>query len=313
MVTVVDASTFAEQLNSLQALRDRPDLMDSVEEGGKEAEPLPPELQEMLAGMGPGGETAPNPAENRAVVDLLVEQVETADVIVLNKLDCITSEETQLVRALVTELNGYAKVVDAEFGVVPLDAILPSAKGMPATETDLDTVAESNEVMDHKASVDMALFKAKEEAGSGRGAAVASTTGEAESCPPDCTLDHDHSHSHAPHDHGHSHDHAHDHAADCGPECTDPTHDHSHSHAHTRVEETTASERFGINTFVYQRRRPFDRERLDKVLEDLRAVQREQAGMGKLREWPRAGRTRPLQSGRGFSDPRALSGSPRTT
>ncbi|KAH8045033.1 ATP binding protein [Aureococcus anophagefferens] len=88
---------------------------------------------------------------------------------------------------------------------------------------------------------------------------------------------HDHSHSsheharaeqedHASHDHGHS---AHDHSdgepcADAA--CTDPTHDHSHS-----GHDGHWKERFGIESFVYARRRPFAPSRLGAVLRELPA------------------------------------------
>lgn len=46
----------------------------------------------------------------------------------------------------------------------------------------------------------------------------------------------------------------------CGQGCTDPSHKHNH-HRPTR-----AQERFGIHSFVFQRRRPFNATRLEKLL-----------------------------------------------
>lgn len=338
MVTVVDASTFAEQLNSIQRVRDRPDLLEAVAiDDGRPQPPFslaqPPQA---------------DPAVDRAIVDLLVEQVETADVVVLNKLDCVSAEQAALVRELIGELNGYAEVVECEYGRVPLAAILPagySQAEVEAGEAAPETVAQSNEVMDHKAAIDIALFRAS--AAGGAAAASASATDAAAATVTDGTAhahgkeehSHAHSHAHAEHAHepsappahgepghicassdcgqaqapGHSHDHAHaSHAqhgahpaaqqhvgsapahgepghvcatADCG-------HDHSHgaAHAHgpeagegaTRDAETTASKRFGIGTFVYSRRQPFDAARLKRVLDELCAVQREQAAAGRL-------------------------------
>ena len=56
MITVVDSATFVKNFMSKSIIMDRPDIADG--EGG---------------------------GEDRHVVDLLVEQVETADMIVLNK------------------------------------------------------------------------------------------------------------------------------------------------------------------------------------------------------------------------------------
>ena len=60
---------------------------------------------------------------------------------------------------------------------------------------------------------------------------------------------------------------SHSHDSDCADtECTDPTHDHSHTEAR---QQTTAAKRFGIRTFVYASRRPFDLERFTSLLERL--------------------------------------------
>ncbi len=68
----------------------------------------------------------------------------------------------------------------------------------------------------------------------------------------ECSCGHDH--------HEHHHDCGHDHGdCDChhGEGCN---HEHHHEHSHT--------EEFGIKTFVYFRRKPFDRIRLDKFAEN---------------------------------------------
>lgn len=279
MVTVVDASTFNEQLNSLQQVRERPDLLG--DNGGAAA-----------AGGAPGANApfAPppqaDPAAHRQVVDLLVEQVETADVVVLNKLDCVTPAEADAVRALVRELNGYATVVDAVHGVVPLSAILPEGYGLAADEAAaVDSVAMSNDVMDHKAAVDLARFKEARADGPAEAASDAEHAEHAghshshehaqQADRPDACADtgeHSHEHGHAD-EHAHKHSHAHEHSHE---------HGHAHEHSHGHSAETTASERFGIGTFVYTGRRPFARAKLAGVLEALQRVQREQAAQGSL-------------------------------
>ncbi|KAJ1625470.1 CobW/HypB/UreG, nucleotide-binding domain-containing protein [Pavlovales sp. CCMP2436] len=282
MVTVVDASTFAEQLNSIQQLRERPDLLEEAV----------PDDEPQLASM----PLAPVPATNRAVVDLLIEQVETADVVVLNKLDCVSTEQASLVRVLVRELNGYATVVDAKFGEVALSDILPqgySPAEVEAGAAQPETVAQSNGVMDHKATVDLAVSKQADE-------------------PADALAGHSHGHDAHAHAHGEPAgqpdpaDHA-DHAcggSDCGHEshahgyvhaepaaakpvaentCGDPDCGQDHAHAHAEPAATTTAEaRFGIRTFVYARRRPFDGKKIRPLLDELCKVQTEQATAGKL-------------------------------
>ena len=105
----------------------------------------------------------------------------------------------------------------------------------------------------------------------------------ATACAPECndpTHDHDHSHSHAAatacasecNDPTHDHDHSHSHAAAataCAPECNDPTHNHDHSHSHSSHDSTTAEQRFGITSFVYQRRKPFHPVRFSLFLNGI--------------------------------------------
>ena len=48
--------------------------------------------------------------DERTLVDLLVEQIEFANVILLNKIDLISSEELKTVKAIISGLNTEAKV-----------------------------------------------------------------------------------------------------------------------------------------------------------------------------------------------------------
>jgi G3E family GTPase len=58
--------------------------------------------------------------DERSVVDLLVDQVEFADVIVLNKLDLVDAGTLGSVKQLLYRLNPGAKVVEATNSVVPV-------------------------------------------------------------------------------------------------------------------------------------------------------------------------------------------------
>lgn len=62
--------------------------------------------------------------DNRSLASLLVEQVEFADVIVLNKLDLATKEQRHAVEARIKALNPEARIVPAVRGNIPVDAIL---------------------------------------------------------------------------------------------------------------------------------------------------------------------------------------------
>ena len=47
-------------------------------------------------------------ADERTLVDLLVEQIEFANVILLNKIDLITSAELRTVKAIIRGLNAQS-------------------------------------------------------------------------------------------------------------------------------------------------------------------------------------------------------------
>jgi G3E family GTPase len=65
-----------------------------------------------------------NEDDDRTVVDLLVDQVEFANVIVVNKVDRVSDADLQLLEALLRRLNPDARQVRASFGKVPLEAVL---------------------------------------------------------------------------------------------------------------------------------------------------------------------------------------------
>jgi G3E family GTPase len=61
--------------------------------------------------------------DSRSVVDLLIEQVEFADLLVVNKTDLVTPPQLAQLRAILAALNPDAAVVEATYGGVPLAAL----------------------------------------------------------------------------------------------------------------------------------------------------------------------------------------------
>ncbi len=92
MVTVVDAANLLKDYASSDFLRDRGESLGVEDE--------------------------------RTLVDLLVEQIEFADVVVLNKISTASREERDLAHKVIRSLNPDASIEEADFGEVPLDAIL---------------------------------------------------------------------------------------------------------------------------------------------------------------------------------------------
>lgn len=66
--------------------------------------------------------------DRRALVDLLVEQIEFADVVVLNKIGAASTHQRDMARLIVRALNPDAEIVEADFGMVPLDKVLATGR-----------------------------------------------------------------------------------------------------------------------------------------------------------------------------------------
>jgi G3E family GTPase len=67
---------------------------------------------------------APFEDDERTVSDLLVDQIEFADVIVLNKLDLVDAESAARLRAALERLNPTARIVEAMHGRIQLQEVL---------------------------------------------------------------------------------------------------------------------------------------------------------------------------------------------
>ena len=73
------------------------------------------------------GETA-GEDDNRSLATLLMEQIEFADVVVVNKIDLVDQKQRAEVAAVVKSLNPVADIVYADHGHVPLKSILGTGK-----------------------------------------------------------------------------------------------------------------------------------------------------------------------------------------
>ncbi len=92
MVTVIDALNFLKDYQSAEDLKDR------KIELSKE--------------------------DQRSIAHLLVDQVEFADVILLNKTDLVTKEELKHLYGIIRSLNADAKIIETSKCKVPMDEIL---------------------------------------------------------------------------------------------------------------------------------------------------------------------------------------------
>lgn len=63
-------------------------------------------------------------ADRRTIVNLLTDQIEFANVIILNKTDLVSAEDLLLLKAVIRKLNPSAKLIDTSFSKVDLKEIL---------------------------------------------------------------------------------------------------------------------------------------------------------------------------------------------
>jgi G3E family GTPase len=66
--------------------------------------------------------------DKRTLVDLLVEQIEFADVVVLNKIDDATPELRDAARKIIRSLNPEADIVETSFSNAPVERILNTGR-----------------------------------------------------------------------------------------------------------------------------------------------------------------------------------------
>jgi G3E family GTPase len=66
--------------------------------------------------------------DNRSLVDLLVEQIEFADVVILNKIDDATPDQLDAARKIIRSLNPSADVVLTNFSRVPLKRVIDTGR-----------------------------------------------------------------------------------------------------------------------------------------------------------------------------------------
>jgi G3E family GTPase len=92
MVTVVDALNFLRDYESVEALRDRGESV------GEEDE--------------------------RTIVDLLVDQIEFANVILINKIDLVDGPQRRRARSMIQALNPKARIYETTETQIPLEAVM---------------------------------------------------------------------------------------------------------------------------------------------------------------------------------------------
>ena len=182
-----------------------------------------------------------NEVEEEDIENLIIQQIEFCNTIVLNKVDEVSKEELEQVKLVIRKLQPTAKIIETNYGKVEVSEILDTKS------FDLVTVAssagwiqelEKDEIEEESEHEEHHHHEHEED-------------DECEICHHDhdeCECDHDH--EHCEDEHGHL-----DHEAD--EEHHHKCHHHHHNHDHGETEE------YGIGSFVYYRRAPFNREKFE--------------------------------------------------
>ena len=165
------------------------------------------------------------------IESLLIQQIEFCSTLIINKRDLVTDEQMNMVRAVINKIQPTVKVIETTRCEVPVDEIIGTDR------FDFETVYASAgwvkelEEHDEHAHDDDDDDEVCEKCGHHHE--------QGEEC------DHDHD-EHDEHDHeGHEHH-------------------HHHHHEHKHEGEGEAEDEYGIGSFVYYRRRPFNRIKLDE-------------------------------------------------
>ena len=172
--------------------------------------------------------------EEEDIESLLVQQIEFCSTLVINKIDLVTKDELDKVRMVVNALHPGAKVIETSQGDVAVKDIINTHS------FDFDEVYES-------AGWCQALSKEGE-------------LGDEED---ENNPDHHHHHDDDQHhDHDHEDDHDDEDEHDEHHHHDEEQHHHDHHHHHEHRHEGESEDEYGIGTFIYYRRTPFNREKL---------------------------------------------------
>ena len=181
--------------------------------------------------------------EAEDIENLIIQQIEFCNKIVLNKIDQVTEDEKNLVKAVIKKLQPDAELLEAEFGKVPMNKI------MGTNSFDFD-----------KACTSAGWLKEIEK--------------EADENDDGHEEHHHHEHEHE-HEDGEHHSHEHHHHDD-DEECEICKHEHEeghkkghHHHHHHHHHGEGETEEYGIGTFVYYRRKPLIRSRFRQFVESM--------------------------------------------
>ena len=166
------------------------------------------------------------------LASLVIQQIEFCNIILLNKAAEVEPKELDKLKHIIRAIQPKAEIFECNYGDVDLDKIVNTHK------FDFNTVATSAGWI--------------QEIEAERSAEPKEDDDEED--------EHEHHHDEEEHEHHHHHEHE------------DHEHHHHHHHDHDHEHEGGEVEEYGIGTFVFYRRKPFDLSLFDEFV---------------ARKWPR--------------------------
>ena len=166
------------------------------------------------------------------IESLLVQQIEFCSTLVINKKDLVTEDEFKKVRKVIDALHPGVKIIETDHGKVPVGDVLATGS------FDFEQVYTSAGWCKHL---------------------------EEDEVDEDDDEDEEEHHGHHHDEDGHNH-HGHHHHDEDDHDEHHHHHDHDehHHHHHEHRHEGESEDEYGIGTFIYYRRKPFDRQKLDE-------------------------------------------------
>lgn len=194
----------------------------------------------MATEFGCGDNLLKDDVDEEDIESLVIQQIEFCSTIILNKVDMVNEEQLGRVKAMIRTLQPKAKIIEANYGKVSVGDILNtnlydfeetagSAGWAQAYDKDED---EKNEHHNHNEDEHEHHHHDEDE--------------------------HEHHHHHHDED---EHEHHHHHDDEDHSHC-----DHEHGHCCHHHHHGDDDEEYGIGTFVYHSRRPFNQEKLQEFV-----------------------------------------------
>ena len=177
-----------------------------------------------------GGRLLGSAIAEEDIENLIIQQIEFCNIVLLNKRSEVAPAELERLRQIVHNLNPGARIIEADYAEVDLDELVNTnsfdygeTEGQAGWVKELERLTTDDEDEEARRHHD----------------------GE----------EHHHHHDEEEHDHHHE---EHDHEDD-----EDEEHEHHHHHHHHHHDDEGEAEEYGIGTFVYYRRQPFDIDKFD--------------------------------------------------